>query len=93
MRKDPLWVYAKAKYLGLDEVANAAANATLNIDITIRPQDNPDIADMPPSWLWDLLELRREHEQSRKAEIPGMRLGRFDGTRPERRVEDSRQMP
>jgi hypothetical protein len=57
--KDPLWVYAKAKHLGLDKVANAAANATLGIDITNQPKDNPDVANMPASWLWDLLELRK----------------------------------
>ena len=66
MQQSPLWVYAKAKHLGLDEVASAAANATLDIDITIQPRDNPDIANMPASWLWDLLALRRKREEAVK---------------------------
>ena len=68
MQQNPVWVYAKAKHLGLDEVASVAAKATLNIDITIQPRDNPDIANMPASWLWDLLALRPKQNRSRRVE-------------------------
>ena len=41
MYQDPLWVYSKAKQLGLAELAKVAANATLTIDLgeaTYRPE-------------------------------------------------------
>ena len=57
---DPLRVYAKAKELKLDDLANAAANATLNIDITRIPDTHSDMANMPAIWLWQLLDIRKE---------------------------------
>ncbi len=57
---DPLRVYAKAKELKLDDLANAAANATLNIDITHAPDTHSDLASMPAIWLWQLLDIRKE---------------------------------
>ena len=57
---DPLRVYAKAKELKLDDLANAAANATLNIDITRTPDTHSDLASMPALWLWQLMDIRKE---------------------------------
>ena len=57
---DPLRVYAKAKELNLRDLANAAASATLNIDITCVPDAHSHMASMPAMWLWQLLDIRKE---------------------------------
>ena len=57
---DPLRVYAKAKELNLGDLANAAASATLNIDITCLPDAHSHMASMPAMWLWQLLDIRKE---------------------------------
>ena len=57
---DPLRVYAKAKKLDLGDLANAAANATLNIDITCAPDAHSDLNSMPAMWLWQLMDIRKE---------------------------------
>ena len=57
---DPLGVYVKAKEFDLGDLANAAANATLNIDISVVPEIGSDLARMPALWLWQLLDLRKQ---------------------------------
>ena len=57
---DPLRVYVKAKEFDLDDLVNAAANATLNIDITRAPDPCSDLTSMPATWLWQLLDIRKE---------------------------------
>ena len=57
---DPLRVYVKAKELDLGDLVNAAANATLNVDITCVPDTRSDLASMPVMWLWQLLDIRKE---------------------------------
>ena len=57
---DPLRVYVKAKELDLGDLVNAAANATLNVDITCTPDARSDLASMPAMWLWQLLDIRKE---------------------------------
>lgn len=58
---DPLRIFVKAKELGLDDLAKAAANATLNIDISAVPiNTRSDLASMPVVLLWQLLDLRKE---------------------------------
>ena len=59
---DPLRVYAKAKELNLSDLVDAAANATLNIDIMVTPvpDAHSDVASMPATWLWQLLDIRKE---------------------------------
>ena len=57
---DPLKVYREAKKLDLGDLADAAANATLCIDISAVPDPRSDLASMPAIWLWQLLNLRKE---------------------------------
>ena len=57
---DPLRVYAKAKQFELVDLANAAANASLNINIYTTPRNIYEYSDMPASWLWKLLEMRQK---------------------------------
>ena len=57
---DPLRVYVKAKEFDLGDLVNAAANATLNIDIARAPDTCSDFASMPAMWLWQLLGIRME---------------------------------
>jgi hypothetical protein len=57
---DPLGIYVKAKELDLVDLADAAANATLNIDVSALPDNRSDVANMPALWLWQLLNLRKE---------------------------------
>jgi hypothetical protein len=57
---DPLKVYVKAKEFDLGDLVNAAANATLNVDITLVPDTSSDLASMPAIWLWQLLNTRKE---------------------------------
>lgn len=57
LEDDPLRVFVKAKEFDLDDLANAVANATLNIDITVFPDTGSDLARMPAIWPWQLLEL------------------------------------
>ena len=56
--QDPLRVYIKAKRLDLNKLADAAAKATLSININKIPDDPSESADMPASWLWTLIRLR-----------------------------------
>ena len=57
---DPLRVYVKAKEFDLGDLVNAAANATLNVDITCAPDTRSDLDSMPARWLWQLLDIRKE---------------------------------
>ena len=57
---DPLRVYVKAKEFDLGDLANAAANATLDINISTVPDPRSDLASMPAIWLWQLFNLREE---------------------------------
>ena len=57
---DPLSLYVKAKEFDLGDLANAAANATLSVDITRAPDSCSDLARMPAIWLWQLLSIRKE---------------------------------
>jgi len=49
MYQDPLWVYCKAKQLDLADLAKAAANATLTIDIGEAAR-RPEVANGSASW-------------------------------------------
>jgi len=60
--EDPLWVYYKAKQLDLTDLAKAAANATLTIDLGEAPR-RPDAANVPASWILELVTLRTKHSQ------------------------------
>jgi hypothetical protein len=60
MYQDPLWVYCKAKQLDLADLAKAAANATLTIDLSKAPR-KPEVANAPASWILDLVTLRARH--------------------------------
>jgi len=60
--EDPLWVYSKAKQLGLTDLARAAANATLTIDLGEAPM-RPEVANVPASWILELVKLRTKHAQ------------------------------
>jgi len=60
--EDPLWVYSKAKQLDLTDLARAAANATLTIDLGEAPR-RPDAANVPASWILELVTLRTKHTQ------------------------------
>jgi hypothetical protein len=62
MYQDPLWVYVKAKQLDLVALSNAAARATLSIDIHKGPH-KPEVANAPASWILELVQLREEHSQ------------------------------
>lgn len=62
MYQDPLWVYAKAKQLDLAHLARVAAKATLTIDLGKAP-DRPELANVPASWIFELVKLRAEHTQ------------------------------
>ena len=55
--QDPLRVYIKAKRLDLNKLADVAAKAMLSININRIPDDTPESADMPVSWLWALTRL------------------------------------
>lgn len=55
---DPLTFYVKAKEFNLDDLANAAANATLNINLGAVPDARSDLARVPAIWFWQLLNLR-----------------------------------
>jgi len=58
---DPLRIFVKATELDLPDLANSAANATLNIDLAAVPGDTRRaLASMPVIWLWRLLDLRKE---------------------------------
>jgi len=65
--QDPLWVYIKAKQLDLTDLAKAAANATLTIDLGEAPY-KPEVANAPASWILELLTLRSKHSQWWSAE-------------------------
>jgi hypothetical protein len=65
MYEDPLWVYAKARRLGLDKLASVAASATLGMDMTVRPKYRAEVTNMPAAWLWDLIELQKERPLQR----------------------------
>ena len=58
--QDPLWVYAKAKQLDLADLARAAANATLTSDLSEAPR-RPELANIPASWIFELVTLRTKH--------------------------------
>ena len=60
MYEDPLWVYSKAKQLGLTDLKRAAAKATLTINLS-EAQCRPDVANAPASWILELFTLRKEH--------------------------------
>ena len=60
--QDPLWVYSKAKQLDLADLAKAAANATLTIDIGETPY-RPEVANGSVSWILELVSLRTKHSQ------------------------------
>ena len=60
---DPLRVYAKAKQIGLVDLANAAANASLNINVYAVPAGIHEYGNMPASWLWELLDVREKRVQ------------------------------
>ena len=60
MHENPLWVYSKAKQLDLTDVKRAAANATLAINLS-GALCQPDVANVPASWILELLTLRTEH--------------------------------
>ena len=62
MYQNPLWVYIKAKQLDLADLAKAAANATLTIDLGEAPR-KPEVANAPASWILELVTLRAKHSQ------------------------------
>jgi len=60
--EDPLWVYSKVKQLDLTDLARAAANATLTIDLGKAPI-RPEVANVPASWILELVKLRTKRTQ------------------------------
>ena len=62
MYQDPLWVYSKAKQLDLADLAKAAANATLTIDLG-EAVYRPEVAHGAASWILELVSLRTKHSQ------------------------------
>ena len=58
--RDPLRVYAKAKQVELVDLANAAANASLNISIYTTPAGIHEYGNMLASWLWEQLDMREK---------------------------------
>ena len=64
MYQDPLWAYFKARQLDLADLAKAAANATLTIDIgQAAPIYRPEVANGSASWILELVSLRTEHSK------------------------------
>ena len=61
--QDPLRVYITAKRLDLNKLADAAAKATLIVNINQIPDVTLECANMPASWLWALLSLRDAQSQ------------------------------
>ena len=60
---DPLRVYAKAKEFELVDLANAAANASLNLNSYATSAVMHKFGNMPASWAWELLDIRERRIQ------------------------------